>query len=89
MTRVDPFADHVLHFRDLTQLALEDMFACGAKVVEEEVPSTDRSFLTEMPFNRILSSSGFGAAAYAVLTEINSWSTSSLSDSVKSIIPSW
>ena len=45
--------------------------------------------LTEIPLSRIFSSSGLGAAVYAVFAEIYSLSTRSRIDSVKSIMPSW
>ncbi len=45
------FAGHDDYFRELTIYALTDMFACEAKVSEDERPPPSDDYLTEMPFS--------------------------------------
>ena len=60
MTIDDVIAQNVGYFRELTQDALEDMFACGTKVTTDEAEQASKKYLTEMPFSVRIQFTGIG-----------------------------
>lgn len=56
----DDIARHVRAFRRITKLALEDMFACGAKFAEDDGDPFESIYLTEMPFSVRIQFTGVG-----------------------------